>query len=208
MYLLDKFRFGVCLFKCRFAVKSGWSCYSSRNVVGTWGFTCVFRAHLKTAGQKKNNQRIGFGGRFFQSKIRPYKKESHSTHKCRQHVVVDGIWSVMKLILQSSRDGCSADRLGGSQRELLRVKDWGLSRHYTGWGRAGGRRGVRWGGWAAVLTQGRELTLGIRRRAEGQGWGLKVPATTFPPTRHIWKLDFRKQRPYKPQKKLSFAAFF
>lgn len=109
--------------------------------------------------------------------------------------MIDSSRSVMKLVLQGSRDGCSADRLGGSQGRLLGVKAWWLSRHYTRSGGAGGRGGVRWGRRGAVLTQGSEFTLRICWQAEGQGRGLKVPATTFPPARHILKWergDFRK----------------
>lgn len=51
-------------------------------------------------------------------------KESYSTYKCGQHVMIDSSRSVVKLVLQGSRDGCSADRLGGSQGRLLGVKDW------------------------------------------------------------------------------------
>lgn len=106
--------------------------------------------------------------------------------------MVDSSWSVVKLVLQGSRDGCSADRLGGSQGRLFGVKAWWLSRHYTRRGGAGGRRGVRWGWRGASLTQGSELTLRICWQAEGQGRGLKVPATTFPPACHIWgEGDFR-----------------
>lgn len=99
--------------------------------------------------------------------------------------MVDSSWSVMKLVLQGSRDGCSADRLGGSQGRLLGVKDWRLSCHYATRGCAGGRGRVRWGWRGACLTQGSVLTLSICWDAEGQGRGLKVPATTFPPARHI-----------------------
>lgn len=112
-------------------------------------------------------------------------KKSYSTYKCGQHVMVDSSWSVVKLVLQGSRDGCSADRLGGSQGRLLGVKDWRLSCHYATRGCAGGRGRVRWGWRGARLTQGSVLTLSICWDAEGQGRGLKVPATTFPPARHI-----------------------
>lgn len=44
------------------------------------------------------------------------------------------------------------------------------------------------GGWrGATVTQGSELNLSLCWEAEGQGRGLKVPATTFPPTRHIFR---------------------
>lgn len=57
--------------------------------------------------------------------------------------MVDSSRGVVKLVLQGSRDGCSADRLGGSQGRLFGVKDWRLSRHYARRGCAGGRGGVR-----------------------------------------------------------------
>lgn len=50
MHLLDKFRFREVLSKGGFALKSGWGCNSGGNMVCTWGFTCIFSAHLKTAG--------------------------------------------------------------------------------------------------------------------------------------------------------------
>lgn len=115
--------------------------------------------------------------------------ESYSTYKRGQHVMVDSSWSVVKLVLQGSRDGCSADRLGGSQGRLLWVRDWRLNRHYATRGCAGGRGRVRRGWRGASLTQGSVLTLSICWQAEGQGRGLKVPATTFPPARHILKWE-------------------
>lgn len=103
--------------------------------------------------------------------------------------MIDSSRSVVKLVLQGSRDGCSADGLGGSQGGLLGVKDWRLSRHYATRGCAGGGGGVRCGWRGAILTEGSELTLSVCWEAKGQGRGLKVPATTFPPARHILKQE-------------------
>lgn len=49
MNLLYKLRFGIALPKSRFAVKTGGGCYGGGNMVCTRSFTCLFRAHLKTA---------------------------------------------------------------------------------------------------------------------------------------------------------------
>lgn len=115
--------------------------------------------------------------------------------------MVDSSGSVVKLVLQGSRDGCSAERLGGSQRKLLGFKDWRLRRHHTRGGCADGRGGVRCGGRAASLTQGSEFSLRFCWQAEGQRRGLEVPATTFPPARHVFKWgrgDYRQSKILPP----------
>lgn len=92
----------------------------------------------------------------------------HCTYKCRQHVMIDGCGSVVELVLQGSGDGCSADRLGRSQRRLLRIQDcWMRGRCTTRrCASCGGR--VR-GGWRGTsLTQGRGFTLWVCCQAEGK----------------------------------------
>lgn len=111
------------------------------------------------------------------------------TYECGQHVVIDSSRGVMKLVLQGSRDGCSADGLGGSQRGLFRVGDWRRSRRGATGGCAGGGGRVSGGRRGATVTQGSELCLSLCWEAKGQGRGLEVPATTFPPTRHIFRWE-------------------
>lgn len=90
------------------------------------------------------------------------------TYKCRQHVMIDSCGSVVELVLQGSGDGCSANRLGGSQRRLLRIGDWRMRSHYTTRRCASCRGRVR-GGWRGTsLTQGRGFTLWVCCQAEGK----------------------------------------
>lgn len=92
----------------------------------------------------------------------------YCTYKCRQHVVIDSCGSVVELVLQGSGDGCSANRLGGSQRGLLRIGDWRMGSYYTRRRCASCRGRVR-GDWRGTsLTQGRGFTLWVCCQAEGK----------------------------------------
>lgn len=83
--------------------------------------------------------------------------------------MIDSGGSVVELVLQGSGDGCSANRLGGSQRRLLGVQDWRMGSHDTTRCCAACRGRVR-GGWrGASLTQGRAFTLWVCCQAEDKG---------------------------------------